>query len=64
MRQRATKMKKAGIGSSFDDFLKEEGTYEVTEAIAIKRLLSWEAEKGKHLGRSETGTSQDHDRAL
>src|SRR5207247_8558812 len=33
----ATRMKKAGIGFSFDDFLKEEGTYEVTEAIAIKR---------------------------
>jgi hypothetical protein len=43
MRKRATKatpkMRKAGIGSSFDDFLKEERTYEVTETIAIKRLL-------------------------
>jgi len=64
MRKRATKMKKAGIGSSFDDFLKEEGTYEVIEAIAIKRLLSWEAEKRKHFARSKTGTNQDHDRAL
>ena len=45
MRQRTTKMKKAAIGSSFDDFLKEEGTYEVTEAIAIKRLLSGKPKK-------------------
>jgi hypothetical protein len=46
MRKRATK-KKAGIGSSFDEFLKEEGTYEAIEAIAIKRLLSWETEKDR-----------------
>ena len=46
MRKRATK-KKAGIGSSFDECLKEEGTYEAIEAIAIKRLLSWEAEKDR-----------------
>ena len=43
---------KAGVGSSFDDFLKEEGTYEVTEVIAIKRLLAWEIKR--HLIRSET----------
>ena len=35
-------MKKTGsIGSSFDDFLKKEGTYEETQAVAIKRALSW-----------------------
>jgi hypothetical protein len=41
MRRRAMK-KKAGVGSSFDDFLRKEGIYEVTEAIAINRLRLWE----------------------
>jgi len=30
------------IGSSFDDFLKEEGIYEECEATAIKRVISWQ----------------------
>ena len=30
------------IGSSFDDFLKEEGIYEEREATAIKRVISWQ----------------------
>jgi len=34
-------MKKKGrIGSSFDDFLKEEGIYEEVTAAAIKRVLA------------------------
>jgi hypothetical protein len=33
--------KKGRIGSSFDDFLKEEGAYEETPAVAIKRVLAW-----------------------
>ena len=33
--------KKRSIGSAFDDFLKEDGTYEETQAVAIKRVLSW-----------------------
>jgi predicted XRE-type DNA-binding protein len=33
------------IGSSFDDFLKEEGTYEETTLIAIKRVLAWQLEQ-------------------
>ncbi len=43
MSKRATK--KAGIGSAFDDFLKDEGTYEVTQAVAIKGVLAWQIEK-------------------
>jgi antitoxin HicB len=31
--------KKSGIGSSFDDFLKEDGIYEGVTARAIKRVL-------------------------
>ena len=30
------------IGSSFDDFLKEEGLYEDVTAHAIKRVLAWQ----------------------
>lgn len=32
--------KRARIGSSFDDFLRDEGVYEETQAIAIKRVLA------------------------
>src|SRR5712691_3171309 len=43
MRKRTTK--KAGIGSAFDDFLTDEGTYEATQSVAIKRVLAWQIEK-------------------
>ena len=33
-------MKKENIGSSFDDWLREEGIYEETSAAAIKRVLA------------------------
>jgi hypothetical protein len=33
-------MKKGQIGSSFDDFLKEEGIYEEVKARAIKRVIA------------------------
>jgi len=32
----------SAIGSSFDDFLKEEGLYEDVQAIAIKRVIAWQ----------------------
>ena len=34
------KRKKGRVGSSFDDFLKEEGLYEETTARAIKRVIA------------------------
>ena len=34
--------KKGRIGSSFEDYLKEEGAYEETTAVAIKRVLAWQ----------------------
>ena len=37
--------KKAGIGSTFDDSLREEGIHEATQAVAIKRVLAWQIEK-------------------
>lgn len=30
------------IGSSFDDFLEEEGLLEEVEALAVKRVLAWQ----------------------
>lgn len=33
------------IGSSFDDFLKEEGLYNDVETTAIKRVLAWQLEQ-------------------
>ncbi len=33
------------IGSSFGDFLKEEGLYEEVKARAIKRVLAWQIEQ-------------------
>ena len=39
-----SRKKRRRIGSSFDDFLKGEGTYEETSALAIKRVLAWQLE--------------------
>jgi antitoxin HicB len=35
-------MTKPHHGSSLDDFLKEEGTYEQDQALAIKELIVWQ----------------------
>ena len=45
MSRRTRTTHKPGIGSTFDDFLKDEGTYEATQAVAIKRVLAWQVEK-------------------
>jgi len=37
-------MRKSSIGSSFDSFLREEGTYEEVTAKAIKRVLARQVE--------------------
>ena len=37
--------KKAHIGTAFDEFLKDEGIYEATQSVAIKRVLAWQIEK-------------------
>jgi antitoxin HicB len=34
------------IGSSFDDFLKEEGLYEDARAAAVKRVVGWQIAGG------------------
>ena len=35
-------MSSGHIGSSFDDFLKEEGAYEESHEVALKRVLVWQ----------------------
>jgi predicted XRE-type DNA-binding protein len=35
-------MAKKNIGSSFDDFLKEEAMFEEVTAVAMKRVISWQ----------------------
>ncbi len=41
-----TKKKKAGrVGSSFSDYLKDEGSYEETSAVAVKKVLAWQLEQ-------------------
>jgi antitoxin HicB len=49
-------MKNKHIGSSFDDFLKEEGIYEEATSHAIKRVIAWklaEAMKTMKISKSE-----------
>lgn len=65
-------MKNGSIGSSFDDFLQEEGIYEEVQATAIKRVLSWQlqqAMESAHISKAEMArrmhTSRSHlDRLL
>ena len=50
-----TESRKAHLGSSFDDFLEEEGTKADVEAVALKRVIAWqisEAMQRRHLSKS------------
>ena len=38
------KIEKGKVGSSFDDFLKEQGSYEETTEQAVKRVLAYQLE--------------------
>jgi antitoxin HicB len=47
------------IGSSLDDFLKEEGTYEEAQTQAIKEVVAWQLKQAmekKHLSRATMAT--------
>ena len=46
----ATKKAKGRVGSSFASFLKSEGRYEETQALAIKRVLGWQIEEAMKKG--------------
>jgi len=58
--------KKGAIGSTFDDFLKQDGTYESTQAVAIKRVLAWQigqAMEKKQLTKAEMARRMDTSRS-
>ena len=58
--------KKGAVGSTLDDFLKEDGTYESTQAVAIKRLLAWQigqAMEKKQLTKAEMARRMDTSRS-
>jgi len=64
MRKRTTKSGR--VGSAFDDFLKEEGTYEATQAVAIKRVLAWQIDKAmkeQRLTKAEMARRMDTSRS-
>lgn len=57
---------KGRIGSTFEDFLKEEGTYEETTAIAVKRVLAWQlaqAMKEKQMSKNQMAKAMDTSRS-
>jgi uncharacterized protein YeaC (DUF1315 family) len=50
-------------GSSFDDFLKEEGLHEECTAVALKRVLAWQLRqemKNHHLTKTRHGETDAH----
>ncbi|MCZ7626153.1 MAG: Fis family transcriptional regulator [Candidatus Methylomirabilota bacterium] len=52
-------MSKRHMGSSIDDFLKEEGIREDTQAQAIKEVVAWqlaEAMKTQHISKNKMAT--------
>ena len=58
--------RKGSIGSDFDDFLKEEGVYAATQAVAIKRVLAWQigqAMKDSHISKAEMARRMDTSRS-
>ena len=47
---------KGPVGSSFEDYLAEQGTLEETTAVAVKRVLTWQLEQAmekKQLTKSQ-----------
>lgn len=61
-----TKRRKAGVGSSLDDFLKEEGIYEEVTARAIKRVIARQFDalmQSEGLTKSELARRMDTSRA-
>ena len=59
-------MKKSNIGSSFDSWLREEGTYEEVTATAIKRVLARQLEsamKERQLSKAEMARRMHTSRA-
>ncbi len=54
------------LGTSFDDFLQEEGTFETTTAAAVKKVLAWQIEeemKTQHLTKTSMAKRMHTSRA-
>jgi antitoxin HicB len=52
-------MSKKNIGSSIDDFLKEEGIFEATQSQAVKEVVAWqlaEAMKEMKISKNKMAT--------
>lgn len=45
-----TDEKKGQLGSTFDDFLKEEGIFDDVQTGAIKRVIAWQLEEAMKAG--------------
>lgn len=59
-------MKRKNIGSSFDDFLREDGTYEEVTATAVKRVLARQLEAAmteKEISKTEMARRMNTSRA-
>lgn len=59
-------MNKKHIGSNFDDFLKEENLYEQVQAVAIKRVITYQIAqemKKKKLTKTEMANRMKTSRA-
>jgi antitoxin HicB len=59
-------MKKKNLGSSFDSWLREEGVYETTTSVAIKRVLARQVEaamKEKNYSKAEMAKRMHTSRA-
>jgi hypothetical protein len=46
-------MNAENIGSSFDDFLHEEGLLDEANAVAIKRVIAWQDRSGDESAEAE-----------
>ena len=59
-------MTKKQMGSSVDDFLKEEGIFEEAQAQAVKEVVAWqlsEAMKKKKISKNKSHAAKDEPHA-
>lgn len=59
-------MKNKHTGSTFDDFLKEEGLLEQAEATAVKRVIAYQIErimKKKHMSKKQLADTMQTSRS-
>ena len=49
------------VGSSFEDYLREQGTLEETTAAAVKRVIAWQLKGGDGYGTPEQERDGEED---